>query len=257
MKINAIGFNYNHSSQFAIHRTNGSGDYLFLNIKTPAIFLLEGREVIAEKNSVIIFNKGTPQLYRAKEGSYSNDFIHFDMDGDRDLRNLPLDTLLSLPSTKEVSRLLKELYLEYISNNTHREESMELLLHLLFVKIHEIAAYPSQDTRIHGYYDSLLKLRSRIYRHPEEKWSIERMANQMNLSSSHFQRLYRQAFQVTCNSDVIQSKLQFAKTALSATGDTVREIAAQCGYENEEHFMRQFKKEIGMTPTKYRQKMLY
>lgn len=255
MKINAIGVNYTHSSQFSINRPNGSGDYLFLNLKAPAILQLEGREELAEKNSVVIFKKGTPQIYQAKEGTYVNDFIHFDMDGEREMKALPFDTVLSLPSNKEVSKLIRELYLEYISNHSRREESMDLLLRLLFVKIRELAAYPSRDIRIYGYYDGLLDLRSMIYRHPEERWSVTRMANQLNLSPSHFQRLYRQTFQVTCNSDVIRSKLQFAKTALTATGDTIRNIAAQCGYENEEHFMRQFKKEIGMTPTQYRQKM--
>ncbi len=255
MKINVIGINYTHSSKFSINRPNGSGDYLLLNLKTPAILQLEGREVMAEKNSVVIFKKGTPQIYRAKEGTYSNDYIHFDMDGEREIKALPFDTILSLPSNKEVSKLIKELYLEYISNNSLREESMELLMRLLFVKVYELAAFPSSDMSMYGYIDSLLNLRSMIYRHPEEKWTVARMANQLSLSLSHFQRLYRQTFRVTCNSDVIQSKLQYAKTALTATSDTVREIASQCGYENEEHFMRQFKKEVGMTPTQYRQKM--
>jgi AraC family transcriptional regulator of arabinose operon len=222
MKINTIGINYTHSGKFSINRPCGSGDYLLLNIKTPAILLLNGKEVIAEKNSVIIYKKGSPQIYRAKEATYTNDYIHFDMNGEHDIVNLPFDTVLSLPSNKEVSKLIKELYLEYISNNTLREESMELLMRLLFVKVYELAAYPSKDTRIYGYYDDLLNLRSMIYRHPEEKWSVTRMANHLNLSPSYFQRLYRQTFHVTCNSDVIQSKLQFAKTALVATSDTVR-----------------------------------
>ena len=255
MKINTIGINYTHSGQFSINRPCGSGDYLLLNMKTPAILSLNGKEVITEKNSVIIYKKGSPQIYRAKEVTYANDYIHFDINGENDIGNLPFDTVLSLPSNKEISKLIKELYLEYISNNTLREESMELLMRLLFVKVFELAAHPSKDMRIYGYYDGLLNLRSMIYRHPEEKWSVTRMANQLNLSPSYFQRLYRQTFHVTCNADVIQSKLQFAKTALIATSDTVRKIASQCGYENEEHFMRQFKKEVGMTPTHYRQKM--
>lgn len=255
MKIIAIGINYTHSLKFSINRPSGSGDYLLLNIKSPAIFKLNGEEVTAEKNSVIIYKKGTPQIYRARGTTYANDYIHFDMNGERDIGNLPFDTVLSLPSNIEVSKLIKDLYLEYISSNSLREESMGLLMRLLFVKIYELAAYPSKDTQIYGYYDELLNLRSMIYRHPEEKWSVTRMANQLNLSPSYFQRLYRQTFHVTCNADVIQSKLQYAKTALIATSDTIRKIASQCGYENEEHFMRQFKKEVGMTPTHYRQKM--
>jgi AraC family transcriptional regulator of arabinose operon len=94
-----------------------------------------------------------------------------------------------------------------------------------------------------------------IYRHPEEKWTIERLSNQVNLSPSHFQRLYKKTFQTSCIADVITCKLQFAKTSLTATSDTIRDIAIQCGYENEEHFMRQFKQAVGMTPTEYRLKM--
>ncbi|MDE6788835.1 MAG: AraC family transcriptional regulator, partial [Ruminococcus sp.] len=32
---------------------------------------------------------------------------------------------------------------------------------------------------------------------------------------------------------------------------------AMCGYDNEEHFMRQFKKIVGVTPTGYRRKSGY
>jgi AraC-like DNA-binding protein len=255
MNINKIGLNYTHSSQFAISRPIGSGDYLFLYLKTPAIFILEGKEVLAERNSVIVFSKGTPQEYFAQGGSYTNDFIHFDVEGERDLRNLPLNTLLVLPPTKQIGKILKEIYLEYISNNSNRSESTDLLLKLLFVKINELVAYKPQDTILYGYYDTLLNLRSLIYRHPEEKWTVERLSHEVNLSPSYFQRLYKQTFGTTCIADVIACKIQYAKTSLAATGGTVREIASLCGYENEEHFMRQFKREVGVTPTEYRKQM--
>ncbi|MBP1756281.1 MAG: DNA-binding protein, AraC-type [Firmicutes bacterium] len=252
MKVNAIGINYNHKSQFFINRPNGSGDYLFICFRTGAILNLNGKEVTADKNSAIIYNKGTPQIYRAAQASYVNDFIHFDAEGDRDIRNLPLDTVMSLPSTKQISKIMKDIYLEYISNNANRFDSMDLLMKLLFVKTNELVAYKPQDTKLYGYFDDLLNLRSMIYRHPEEKWTIERLSEQVNLSASHFQRLYKKTFGTSPIADVISCKLQFAKTSLSATDDTVHDIAAQYGYDNEEHFMRQFKKETGITPTEYR-----
>lgn len=33
---------------------------------------------------------------------------------------------------------------------------------------------------------------------------------------------------------------------------SIRSLADFCGYENELHFMRQFKKFVGMTPSQYR-----
>jgi AraC family transcriptional regulator of arabinose operon len=255
MKINRIGLNYTHSESFAIDRPNGSGDYLLLHVKTSAIITLGGKAVVAEKNSFVILNKGTPQIYTANHGSYTNDFIHFDADGERELRNLPLDTLLILPSVKQVSKILKDIYLEFISNNESREESMDLMLKLLFVKMKELVAYQPQNTILYGYYDALLGLRSMIYRHPEEKWTVARLSHQVNLSPSHFQRLYKNTFGMTCIADVIACKMEYAKASLSGTGGTIREISTLCGYENEEHFMRQFKREVGMTPSQYRKQL--
>jgi AraC family transcriptional regulator of arabinose operon len=255
MKIHKIGLNYTHSDSFAISRPEGSGDYLLLIIKTPAIFTIYGKEVPVGKNTAIIYNTGTPQIYRADHCNYSNDFIHFEAEGERELRNLPLDKLFTLPSMKQVSKILKDIYLEYISNNENREESIELLMKLLFVKMNELIAFKPQNTVLYGYYDELLNLRSMIYRHPEEKWTVTRLSNQVNLSPSYFQKLYRNTFGVTCIADVIACKMEYAKTSLSGTGGTIKEISSLCGYDNEEHFMRLFKREVGITPTEYRKKM--
>ncbi len=252
MIINAIGVNYTHSNKFAINRPNGSGDFLFLHIKTPAVFILDGKAIIAEKNSIIVFKKGTPQLYSAHGSNYVNDFIHFDAVEEHDLKKLPLNTLLPLPSSKQINKILKDIYLEHISNNVNRAESMDLQLKLLFVKVNELVAYKPQDTVLYGYYDALLNLRSLIYRYPEERWSVTSLSNQVNLSPSHFQRLYKQTFGTTCIADVIACKIQYAKASLASTSGTIREISALCGYDNEEHFMRQFKSEVGLTPSEYR-----
>jgi AraC family transcriptional regulator of arabinose operon len=121
----------------------------------------------------------------------------------------------------------------------------------LMVKISDMAAYRPQNN-IYGYYDLLLELRSRIYQHPGEKWSVSVLCRQANLSPSHFQRLYKEAFGITCIADVIACKTEYAKASLAGTGETIREISALCGRNLEEYFMRQFKKLVGVTPSQYR-----
>ena len=74
------------------------------------------------------------------------------------------------------------------------------------------------------------------------------------MSRSYFQHIYREIFGVSCISDVINGKIEKAKVILSETSCTVSQAAAMCGYDNEEHFMRQFKKLVGVTPTVYRKK---
>lgn len=238
-----------------INRPHGSKDYLLLFVKTESTFVIGKQEIHADKNSFILFDKETPQKYYARGTQYSNDFIHFEVDGEHDIRKLPLNTLLKLPAIKPITKILKEIYLEYISNNICKSESMDLLLRLLFLKINELVAYQLQDNVLYGHYDILLELRSEIYRHPELKWSVERLSRHVNLSPSYFQRLYKQTFGVTCIADVITCKIEYAKFSLSSTVCTVREISIMCGYENYEHFMRQFKQAVGVTPTQYRKQL--
>ena len=252
MKINRIGVNYTHNNSFMLQRPGGSEDYLLLLVKTPAIFQLQGKEITTPKNTVILFNKNTPQFYTACQGSYANDFIHFDTEGERELRNIPFDTLFTIPNAKQVNRIWKEIYMEFISNNPNKEDSMSLLLRLLLVKLDELIAYRPQDTTLLAYFDVLIHLRSMIYHQPAQKWSVANLSQQANLSPSYFQRLYKQTFGVTCFQDVITSRIEYAKASLTETSESVRDISLLCGFENEEHFMRLFKREVGMTPTQYR-----
>jgi AraC-like DNA-binding protein len=47
-----------------------------------------------------------------------------------------------------------------------------------------------------------------------------------------------------------------AKNILMSTGKTVAETAYWLGFENPPYFSRLFKKEVGLTPTEYREQFL-
>ena len=47
-----------------------------------------------------------------------------------------------------------------------------------------------------------------------------------------------------------------AKNILMSTDNTVAETAYQLGFENPPYFSRLFKKQVGLTPTEYREQFL-
>lgn len=49
--------------------------------------------------------------------------------------------------------------------------------------------------------------------------------------------------------------LRMASDQLTYTDDTIAQIAEHCGYNNLEHFCRQFKKITGKTPLTYRREI--
>lgn len=80
------------------------------------------------------------------------------------------------------------------------------------------------------------------------------MAEYVHISPSYLQHLYRELFGISCIQEVIQARLNTARFYLRTTDISVQSISVLCGYENELHFMRQFKKFTDMTPSQYRQK---
>lgn len=255
MRVNEIGLNSIHNSDFFIHRPYGYNQYVFIFIKSPACFIINNSFLNVEKNSVVILKKGTPHHYYSSENTYCNDWIHFDVDEDSDFFNginLPLDTIIKMPKTYSIANILETLHLEFISKNQNKSRSMDVLIKYLFLKISDISDISINSHTNYVHFEKLLKIRSEIYRYPNKQWNVAELARSSNFSQSYFQRIYKDTFGIACIADVIASKIKMAKTNLTTTSLTIKEISILCGYKNEAHFLRQFKKNVGLTPSDYR-----
>ncbi len=125
-------------------------------------------------------------------------------------------------------------------------------------RISESAEALMQQAAVSGggfdYKEQLSRLRQEILAEPQRDRNIADMARFAGISRSHMQRLYKQYFGTSCMEDIIASRMNRAKQLLTYTDLRIQEIAMQCGYNNESHFMRQFKERIGMTAVQYRTK---
>ena len=74
------------------------------------------------------------------------------------------------------------------------------------------------------------------------------------LCVSYVQHIYKELFGVPVIQDIIRSRIERACYLLTMTPDSVAHIAESCGYENVEHFNRQFKEITGFSPNQYRKK---
>lgn len=103
-----------------------------------------------------------------------------------------------------------------------------------------------------SYKERLYRLRREIHASPQSSWNVSEISEQLNISSSHFQRMYKAVFGITCKDDVIAARLAKAKKLLQNTDLRVQEIAYACGYSDSGHFMKQFKEKIGVSALQYR-----
>ncbi len=139
---------------------------------------------------------------------------------------------------------------EIVSDSCFVEDSMETAVERQLARITEKAA--AAVNTYADYHEQLQQLRREIYLNPQLDWSIAAILKRVGISRSHFQRIYKKQFAVTCLDDVIQAKMEKAQQLLIYTDMRIQEIAEQCGYNNENHFMRQFKDKFGITAAKFR-----
>lgn len=258
MNAGYVVWNCPEKPEWRLERPNGSGDYVVVLLKTPAFFVLFGEYTEVSAGTLIVYKKGTPQLYGALGRDFLNDAFHFTA-SEEEIEwilglGVPLDTLLKLNNTVPLSRLIRDIEVESRSAARMRGELLDMYIRIFFMKLSEILASSDDelDEVYSAYYDDALNLRSEIYNNPLEEWSVSSMAERLSLSDSYFQHLYKQLFSISPVADVIKARIERAKYLLTGTAYSVSRVGEMCGYKSDAHFMRQFKTEVGVSPTQYR-----
>lgn len=104
-----------------------------------------------------------------------------------------------------------------------------------------------------NYIDKLYRMHREIWSAPQKEWSLPEMAECIGISTSHFQKIYKKEYGISCNKDIIHARIEKAKWLLRHTELRVQEISVSCGYHDNSHFMRQFKERVGMSALQYRE----
>ena len=259
MKIVNAGYHYTHPSSFAINRPKGSGDYILLVLRTDAYFILDEKKQFTPPNSVIFFKVGTPQLYGAAGENFANDWLHIEMDDaekkEIESLGLPFDTVMSFDSVAPFSELIKSIFCERYSRNRYKEDSMKLYFDLMMRKLAE-KLYDPHPHKENAFYGMLCDLQNSIRLKPQQDWAIDRICREINISRSYLQHLYKSFFGISITADVQYSRIEYAKHLLSSTNLTVYNVSSACGYPNDVHFMRIFKRTTGITPGQYRKEFM-
>lgn len=250
VEVQYVEYDAIHRENFVYDIPNGLDAWLLVFAQTPAIFLVEGKHVRYPANTITLFKPKQRIYYCACEDRYSNDWIRFTTD-EIFVRTTTFPGAVPTAinnQEKTFHRLFQLMSYEAERNTTTSAIVIGKLLEIMFMKINELVDDRSK-TRMTS---TLQELRSDIYQHPNEKWSLQLMASKLNISTGHLASSYKQAFGVSCTTDVINSRISLAKKYLLNSNHTIAEIAELCGYQSPEHFDRQFRAVTNYTPTRFR-----
>ncbi len=197
----------------------------------------------------IIFN---PELLQSKVMDNSTmDFFTPLMN-----RKITLPTFINqdFPDYGEVSETLNKI--DSICGTFPRGYELAIRAGLLNVFFILYSKYAGENDNKSTVNKSLEKMKV-IIKYIEENYaneiSIEDMADELGISSSHFMKLFKSNMHTSFINYLNEYRLSMAAKLLISSNSNIMDISMECGFNNLSYFNRSFKNQYDITPKRYRE----
>lgn len=87
-----------------------------------------------------------------------------------------------------------------------------------------------------------------INTHLDQNITLASLASSVGMSQYYFCRLFKQSMGITPYQYVLQQRVERAKHLLKQHQFSIADVALQCGFANQSHLNRHFKRIVGVTP---------
>jgi PAS domain S-box-containing protein len=91
-----------------------------------------------------------------------------------------------------------------------------------------------------------------VAEHFHQPLKVGQLADVVKLSVSQFERRFKAIFQMTPTAYIEQVRIHAACTDLVSTNEPIAIISGRCGFYDQSHFTRRFRRALGLTPLSYR-----
>ena len=169
-----------------------------------------------------------------------------------------LDKTLVFPSLITKTDILYESVLfkidQIININRTKPYAFEMLTKIYLLEL--IYLFKQQNRFLPRYCakqaDTCKNILTYIQEHYSERITISELAAYSGLSGNYFSAFFKNHFGMTFTHYLTGYRIEQACTLLETTDLSVTEIALQTGFDTTSYFIQKFKKAMGMTPNRYR-----
>ncbi|ARV61183.1 AraC family transcriptional regulator [Nostocales cyanobacterium HT-58-2] len=124
------------------------------------------------------------------------------------------------------------------------------------LSIHLLKKYCVKKPETSTYIDGLSKYKLRqvlgyIHSHIDLEIKLTTLADMAGVSQYYFCQLFKQSMGITPYQYVLQLRVERAKQLLKSQKMTICDVALACGFANQSHFTKHFRKLTGTTPKAY------
>ncbi|MDF2676959.1 MAG: CheY-like superfamily [Bacillota bacterium] len=196
-------------------------------------------------NSVSIIKKLIFEIY--ENTSFNNNISKYIIDFADEIINICID--LKLKSIKDFKIKLDKITNIRIQKYAKYEmySNFVRVIDNIFDEIIEFANSDNNEMDIN-------KVLNYIDRNIKKGISLDEIAEYSNLSIYYMSKLFKKEKNINFINYIIDKKMELAKEILVNTNNPIINIAIELSYEEANYFSKVFKKNVGMTPTEYREK---
>ncbi len=101
-------------------------------------------------------------------------------------------------------------------------------------------------------YTEMNEVLEHVRLHYAQPIKIDELAVRVHLSTSQFERRFRQLFKTTPTKHIQNVRVSAACHRLASSYETVATIASEVGFYDQSHFTRAFQRVMGVSPSEYR-----
>lgn len=195
------------------------------------------------------------------EGAWPSDPSNPYMQGD-DFNNTSegisrLPAMIKIAADSGIETLFLKLVKEYtFPGSASRFITRSCLLRILYLMyeqwlINERNVKGSKSLKLS--YGRIYTVKEYIMSNPHLNFTLDELADMSGFSRYFFCRIFKEIAGKSPIDFQIQCRVNEAKKMLAYTGKSIKEIIIDCGFENESYFFKLFKRNVGVTPSAFRQ----
>ena len=214
-------------------------------------FLLDGEGLRGETNDVFLFPPGTPRTSKFDEGNPWH-FISISFDVCRpDGSPYSFDGVIPMVTHNVNAHLLSAF--KKVDKNWSNKSKLYMTICRTAVQDILCQLFSINDAVSHNptHYAKIEAAKQYINNNYMRSVSVEELANYVELSPSHFRKVFREIVGVSATQYAIYLRINKAKDLLISGSANVSEAAFQAGFKDIYYFSAMFKKVTGENPSKY------
>lgn len=257
LKINSVGYN-----DFGLSKTSG---FLTTNVWHALYYVRSGHGSITIRNKTYPLQKGCFYFITPNES------VKYESDVDNPIQYYWFAIYPSF--AEEIARILGFTDAEPIRSATKQDKIVKVFEKLMTYKTATPESYFAtlsaitkilslefsnveyvENTSAHKVFAESVKQQIDLnYTNPN--FHIDAVAHLLYVSHAHMSRIFKEVMGLSPVRYLIEVRLNYAAKLLKDPETKVKDLCEACGFGDEAHFMKSFKKKFGMTVNEYKKNL--